>query len=423
MTSATGQDQLPALAAPVVETDRIRSLDVLRGFALFGVLLMNMQAFADVLAGYMNPFVVGEISTLDFACWCVNYVLADAKFITIFSMLFGAGIVLMAARARERTGRSVGLHYRRMGWLMLFGVAHALLIWNGDILFTYGLVGMIAYWMHRLRPSIQIGIAAFLLLIPVLFLSSMHHMPAADVEQMREMFEPSTDTIDSQRASMRGSWADQLPVRIKGWTSMLGFIMVFGWRILACMLLGMAFFTLDVFSAKRSRGFYISLVVIGLGTGLPLAAWGVYDHVGHDWEMIRCMGIGSLPNYFGSLLAALGYIGVVMLVCRAGALPGLRGRLAAVGQMAFTNYIMQSVICTLIYNGHGLGMFGHVDRVWQQLIAIGIFALQLWYSPLWLKRFRFGPLEWLWRSLTYWHRQPFRRESQLSESGQSQTIT
>ncbi|MEM9659166.1 MAG: DUF418 domain-containing protein, partial [Planctomycetota bacterium] len=168
-------------------------------------------------------------------------------------------------------------------------------------------------------------------------------------------------------------------------------------------------FRWEVFSASRSRNFYAWMIVIGLGIGLPFAAYGVYDHQLHNWDMLRCMGVGSLFNYFGSLLSAFGWIGMVMLVCREGALPGLRRRLAAVGQMAFTNYIMQSVICTTIYNGHGLGLFGSVDRVWQQLLTVAIFAFQMWYSPLWLERFRFGPLEWLWRSLTYWRVQPFRR--------------
>ena len=156
------------------------------------------------------------------------------------------------------------------------------------------------------------------------------------------------------------------------------------------------------------------MIVIGLGIGLPLAAYGIYDHQRHEWEMIRSMGVGGLFNYFGSLFAAFGWIGAVMLASQVDALPGLRRRLGAVGQMAFTNYIMHSVVCTLIYNGHGLGLFGYVDRIWQQLLCLGIFSFQLWYSPLWLDRFRFGPLEWMWRSLTYWQVQPFRREPEAT---------
>ena len=121
------------------------------------------------------------------------------------------------------------------------------------------------------------------------------------------------------------------------------------------------------------------------------------------------MGVGSLFNYVGSLFAALGWIGVVMLICRRERWLALRERLAAVGQMALTNYLMHSVICTTIYNGHGLGLFGHTSRVWQIAIVLIIFALQLWYSPIWLRHFRFGPLEWVWRALSYWQLPPMRR--------------
>ena len=240
-------------------------------------------------------------------------------------------------------------------------------------------------------------------------MSTIHLMPPDDLEEMREMWAPTAEEVESIRGAMRGSWLEQYQLRVDDWSEMFGFIMVFGWRVLSCMLLGMALFARDVFSATRSRRFYTALVVVGFGIGLPLSAFGIYDQVAYDWDMVRCMGVGSLFNYFGSLFAAFGWIGVVMLVCQAGALPELRRRLGAVGQMAFTNYIMHSVICTTIYNGHGFGLFGSVDRVWQQLLSVVIFAVQLWYSPLWLERFRFGPLEWLWRSLTYWQRQPFRR--------------
>ncbi|MHC5072252.1 MAG: DUF418 domain-containing protein, partial [Planctomycetota bacterium] len=396
-------------AAPVVQAERIRSIDVLRGFALLGVLIMNMQVFAEVFAVYMHPFALGEISAIDYACWCVNRVLADGKFITIFSMLFGAGIVLMTGRAKARTGRSAGVHYRRMLWLALFGFAHALLLWFGDVLFTYAVCGLVAYLLRRFWIWVQFLLAVLLLLVPTVFLVFMHKMRPEDLQTMTEMWAPSAEYIESTQTAMRGSWLEQFAVRWAGWKDMLGFLFLFGWRLLGCMLLGMALFRKGVFSAERSRPFYLTLVVIGFAAGLPLAAWGIYDHEACGWEMVRSMGVGNLYNYFGSLIAAFGWIGLIMLMCRSGALPGLRHRLAAVGQMAFTNYIMHSVICTTIYNGHGLGLFGHVDRIWQQCLILAIFVLQLWYSPLWLKHFRFGPLEWLWRALTYWSLPPFRR--------------
>jgi uncharacterized protein len=164
-----------------------------------------------------------------------------------------------------------------------------------------------------------------------------------------------------------------------------------------------------VLSSTRSKGFYTALVVIGFLFGLPVVAYGIHHHVSSGWDMIEGMGTGSMYNYVGSLLVAFAWIGVIMLLCRSDRLTGLKNRLAAVGRMAFTNYIMHSVICTTLFYGHGFGLFGRVDRLGQLGIVIAIAVLQLWYSPVWLRHFRFGPLEWLWRSLTYWRRQPFRR--------------
>ncbi len=396
---------------PVAVGERIRSLDVLRGFALLGVLLMNMQAFAEVFAVYMHPFAVGDIGAVEYGLWCLQRVFADGKAMTIFSMLFGAGIVLMSQRSIERTGRAAGLHYRRMFWLLLFGFAHATLLWTGDILFFYGAVGMLAFVLRRVWLWLLLVLALLFFAVPMVMFSFLGEMPADELAELAEMWAPTAEYVQTTRATMRGDWVAQVAFRFEEWTGMMGFLVIFGWRILANMLFGIALFRLGVLSGARSDGFYWRLLIVGFAIGLPLSAWSIVDHEMHDWEMVRSMGVGSLFNYAGSLFAALGWIGVVMLVCRRGALPALRERFAAVGQMAFTNYIMHSVVCVTIYNGHasGLGLFGSVNRVWQVLIVLGIFAVQLWYSPLWLRRFRFGPLEWLWRALSYWQLPPMRR--------------
>ncbi|MCR9245421.1 MAG: DUF418 domain-containing protein [bacterium] len=399
----------PVNAAPVVAADRIRSIDVLRGFALLGVLAMNMQAFAEVFAVYMNPYALGDISNFEFGIWTVHRVLADQKFMTIFSMLFGAGIVLMTERAKARTGKAAGLHYRRMLWLALFGFGHATLLWTGDILFFYGMVGMVAFLLRRVWLWLQVVLALLAFALPAVVFSFLDQMPPEELADLAEMWSPSADYIASTRETMRGPWFDQVAFRLGEWSGMLGFLVLFGWRIFANMLLGMVLFRTGVFAAQRSARFYGTLIVAGFVIGLPLCAYGVYDHVACDWDLVRSMGVGSLFNYTGSLFVAFGWIGLVMLICRRGALPGLRERFAAVGQMAFTNYILHSVISTTIYNGHGFGLFGQVSRAWQVVIVLAIFGLQLWYSPIWLRRFRFGPLEWCWRALAYWQLPPMRR--------------
>jgi uncharacterized protein len=170
----------------------------------------------------------------------------------------------------------------------------------------------------------------------------------------------------------------------------------------------MALYRLGVLSAQRSAACYSWMIIAGVLIGLPLVAYGVHWNEANAWGP-QSMFYGFQFNYWGSIPVSLGWIGAVMLLCRSGMLAWLRSRLAAVGRLAFSNYILQSLICTTIFYGHGFGLFGEVERVGQIAIVAGIWLFQLLVSPLWLRRFRFGPLEWLWRSLTYGRRQPFVR--------------
>lgn len=400
-------------ARPVIAQERIAAIDVLRGFALCGVLLMNMQAFAMPFCAYMNPTSYGDFEGLGGLLWRINYLFADAKFITIFSMLFGAGILLMSTRAVERTGKSAGVHYRRMLWMALFGAIHGLCIWMGDILLFYSICGLIVFLFRRRRPWLLCTVGIVLYLIPVLLLANlpsfMEHMPEEEMKEMVNMWAPSAEVLESEIAAYRSGYLAQMPKRLETWLQMFGFLLIFGWRLLGVMLLGMAAFKCNMLSAGRSRRFYVTMVVVGFTVGIPLALVGMLKAQACEWDMLQCMGPVSLYNYFGSLFVAAAWIGAVMLLCKSSILPGLRDRLGAVGRMAFTNYIMHSVLCTLLFYGHGFGLYGRVGRPTQFAIVLGIIALQLWYSPLWLRHFKFGPLEWLWRSLTYWSRQPFRR--------------
>lgn len=175
------------------------------------------------------------------------------------------------------------------------------------------------------------------------------------------------------------------------------------------MLLGMALYKWGVLSAKRSKAFYTRMILIGLLVGWSIVSIGIWKNFEAGWKMDYSMFTGSQYNYIGSLAVALGYIGLIMLICKSNILEAVKRVLSAVGKMAFTNYILMSILATLIFYGHGLGLYGHVERGGQALFVIGIWIIILIISPVWLKYYRYGPLEWLWRTLTYWHRQKFVR--------------
>lgn len=401
--------------APVSTSDRHDVIDFLRGLAVLGILVMNIQSFAMPFAAYFNPTALGPPGSLDFAIWMTSHLFFDQKFMTIFSILFGAGILLMTTRAEERGGRAVVLHYRRMAWLLIFGLLHAYLIWYGDILVLYAVCGAIVFLFRRWRP-LPLAIAGVLVLAvsPTLMLMapvSLASAPPEALQEIRDFWEPSAALLAQETAAFQGGWLSQLPKRAAyAWDFHSFEIWIWGiWRAGGLMLIGMALLKWGVLTAERHRDFYPRLFVAGWLLGLPVILLGVVRMSAANWEVFYSFFIGGSYNYWGSLLVSLGWIGLFISLWITQALGPLAARLAAVGRTAFSCYILTSLICTFIFYGHGLGLFGRVRRPGQILVTLMVWTILLIVAPLWLERFRFGPLEWLWRSLTYGERQPMRR--------------
>ena len=281
----------------------------------------------------------------------------------------------------------------------------------------YALVGMLVYWARRWYVPAQIGVGLMLLAFGTLILlggaMSLENWPPESVAEMKAMWDPSVLEIDDELAAFGGSWLEQMPARAKlsiGWQT--GGFLFFGlWRVGGLMLLGMGLYRMGIFSAKRTVGTYLAMTIIGFLVGISIIYTGYQRNVEANFafESSSMTSINALFNYVGSLFVALAWVGLVMLVVKAGALSWLTKALSAVGQMALTNYLMQSIICTTIFYGHGFGLFGKFDYVQQMYVVFGVLIVELIWSPWWLKRYRFGPFEWLWRSLTYWRRQPMKR--------------
>jgi uncharacterized protein len=404
------------MSTPTQPTQRIVAIDVLRGFALLGILVMNIQFFAMPAAAYFNPTAYGDLTGANRWVWILSHLLTDHKMMNIFSMLYGAGIVLLTERLATRNEHPLRVHYRRTVWLLVIGLAHAYLLWAGDILVTYALTALVVVWFRKLRPR-------WLVLWGLLFLAvssalmvvggwSLPYMPPEQAAAFSAGWQPTAAAISAEVDAYRGGWLAQMAPRVAESLEMHtgGFFFWGFWRAGGLMLLGMALFKWGVFSGERSRRFYRIMLLVGLGIGLPLVAYGIVQNFAHGWTFAYSrFGIGYQYNYWASLLVSLGYVGGVMLIVQTQSLPRLTGTLAAVGRMAFTNYLLHTLIATTIFYGHGLALFGSVNRVGQILIVFAIWGVQLVLSPLWLAHFRFGPVEWLWRALTYWQLPPLRR--------------
>ena len=406
---------MSASTGPTGESERIAVLDVLRGFALLGILVMNIQSFSMIGSAYFNPTAYGSLEGLNLWVWAVSHLLADLKFMGVFSMLFGAGIVLMWQRCEKSNRSFLGVHYRRMGWLLLFGLLHSYLLWFGDILFPYAVCGMIVCWFRKLRPGTLIVLGFLLLLVgSSIYLLSGLSMPMWPEEDLNDFIEtswsPSPEGIEEELATYRGGWLEQMPLRAESALGMQVFVLpiFFLWRAGGLMLLGMGLFKLGVFSGERSKTLYALLAGIGALAGLPLIGYGIFRNFEAGWPPSTFF-VGLQLNYWASISVSLGWVGVVTLIYLKEALPGLTVKLAAVGRMALSNYLLQTLICTTIFYGHGLGYFGYVSRVGQICVVVLIWVGLLLISPWWLSRFRYGPFEWLWRSLSYWSLLPFRR--------------
>ncbi len=422
---------------PVSGSERYASLDTLRGIAVLGILVMNVYAFAMPFIAYMNPYAWGGTEPWNLGTWYFTHLFFDQKFMTIFSMLFGAGIVLMSDRAEQRSRPFAGVFYRRSTWLLLLGAAHAYLIWFGDILFFYAAVGMLAYFFRRCSPKTLIIVACCVLPIALLFsfLGGTYMGSLKERAEAWELLQAAGETLTEEQQATIDEWdeargfmvpgEEELNADIAAYSSGYGEIVAYRapqvlemqiqgtfffliWRVGGLMLIGMALMKLGVLTAERDNRFYKRMMLLGYGLGLPFTIGSAVILEANEFDAIYMFTIGSLPNYIGSILVAFGHIGLVMLIVRTGALASLMRRFAAVGRMALSNYLAHSLILTTVFYGYGLGLYAEIPRLAQMGFVAAVIGLQLIWSPWWLARYRFGPFEWLWRSLTYWQRQPMR---------------
>ena len=377
-------------AAPVAESARITSLDLIRGVAVLGILLMNVVHFGFGRVPYLNLSAGGSESWLDWAVGIGGEIFVDQKFMGVFSLLFGAGILLFIERAEAKGGRPVQLNLWRNALLLSIGILHSLL-WEGDVLIVYAVSALFLIALRRLPGPWLIGVGAsvFLLSVPVLLVNQAV-TNATDIA-LSGVWTPSRgDEIDS--AGLNGA--------------VLG-LALFGYflRGLGMILMGAGLYRLGFMQGDWSARTYRVVAGVGLGVGLPLAALGALITALGDYTRDVAF-IGQVPNTLGTIPASLGYMSLIVLWNR-GLDSALKQRFRAVGRMALTNYLTQTVLGVLVLTLLLSDL--SVNRAGLLLFVLAVWTLQLWWSQAWMQRFRFGPAEWLWRVATYRKDQPLRR--------------
>lgn len=438
--SATPGEQ--SVTKPVATADRVKSIDTIRGVALLGILMMNIPVFG-INWDFWYTVTHSPRSGSDYYTFATVFVLFEGTMRGLFSMLFGAGMVLFMLNKKEIPGGTTvaEYYYRRLGWLVLFGLFNAfVLLWQGDILFFYGLCGMLLFPFRKLKPH-------WLLIIGLACISITMFKSNLDYQETREKriaynkaiaAEKENKKLSAEQEAARAEWTEiekrqkpdttysnrNLRKMQSGYSSIFTYFipnntngeiwyMYNGvWDMLCMMFIGMALFSWGFFSNKLSTSTYVLCLLIGYSIGIPIG-WTIFDN--------QFMMTGTIGEYFDRwrishqvfaefrrLPLTIGHASLIMLLFRSRLIPWLMKALANVGQMAFTNYLMQSIICTWFFFGYGFGNYNKLKFHQLYYVVGAVWVFQLIFSSIWLRYFRFGPFEWLWRSLTYWKKQPMK---------------
>lgn len=384
---------------------RIPQLDVLRGLAILGILMVNAPVFAmPAEVFFMGP----ELSPLPFdpadqRVWWTMRTLFEQKFINLFSLLFGASLFLVGGERDDPVREPVLV--RRLLWLAVFGAVHGALIWFGDILLHYAMVGFLVFlfrsWPARklvVVGSVWVGVSS------LLYLALHGFLEIWPADAMERSVRP---LVRDALAGFRGDLAQVQAENLADFApNVLAGLFLQGPRTLGLMLLGLGLYKSGVFEGRAGRGVYVAMLAAG-AISLVVIGWSSSAHLA---GIEPGAGLIGAPNSVLSPLVTLGYIAAVVLLLRGGAGRAVGRALAPVGRMAFTNYLTQSLIMTTIFYGaRGFGWYGRLDWADWVWIVVAVWAVQLVWSPLWLSRFTMGPFEWVWRRLSYGRDIPLRR--------------
>lgn len=423
-------------------------MDVLRGVALLGILIMNVTSFSlpewayFIPLGTAKPVFTGPHADLNTAAWFLRWITMEGKMRGLFSLLFGAGAVLLTSRLEKYGDTAADIFLRRNMWLTLFGILHAYLVWYGDILYFYGLSALIFLFPCRKLAARSLLTAGIVILIvcscvgPVsggqmLQDFQLHHKaeaaqslrnsPAltdgqtADIKAWNDRLEawkPGKKAIDADMAAMHSGYvgAQLYDAAIaKQWETDVYYSFGFA-DVLSMMLIGMGLFKCGFITGDLSRRTYVLTALAGLVTSVPLVAFGAWKAWASHFDLLTTDLWILLPYDLGRATGAITIASVVLLIVKSAALPALTRRFAAIGQTALSNYLLTSILCQVVFVWGPWPLYGELEYYQLYFVVAGVWAVNLIWSPLWLRHCEFGPVEWVWRSLTYWQWQPLLRQ-------------
>lgn len=447
----------PDALRPTALLNRVSSMDIIRGVAVLGILIMNILAFGMPEAMGGNPILFGSNKAFNEGVWFVEAAFFNGSMRGLFSLLFGAGVILLTSTRETQNSRLsiADIYYRRLLWLLAFGMADAyLFLWFGDILYHYAICGLFLFPFRNVKPGYLLlaGILCFSALTFKVYLrdkdfikkkesatvainlkkqkKKLTEEQAGAIKEWTETkkkFEPASQKKEAEKdmAKVAGGYLSNfkrsagISEKVQS-TFFYHFIFL---DVIGMMLIGMALYQLGILSGKLKNKYYLFMLVGGYTAGLALGLYPAFIVQQNNYNPIlfveKLLAFSPVDPYqFRRLFVAIGHIGLVMLVYKMRLLPWLMTALSAVGRMAFTNYVLQTIICSFVFYGFGFNLFGKLQRFELYYVVAAVWVFQLIISSIWLRYYRFGPLEWCWRSLTYWQRQPMLKEQLQPEEKQ-----
>jgi uncharacterized protein len=432
--------------APLQSSERLFILDAIRGVALCGILILNIYFFGRPENAQYNLNVYHETELGNIQFWYLTNYIVEGSFRALFSMLFGAGCILLVTRLQKSDGGlgPADVYYTRLIWLLVFGLINCfVLLWPGDILYSYAVCGLFIFPFRKSSVRVLLLMVAFFLAIMIFktYLKNQDRLAMRTNGLEAVALEEQKKTITDEQKSAASAWKDyvdkhkteslrkesekEIADLRKSYTHIWSHFLEFNKKIestifyeylffdvMIFVFLGMALFKMGILTGERPTYVYGLFVLIGYPLGIisGIMEGNAYRLAGYDF--FDYLNINPFPADLYQLhriCMSLGHLGVIVLLWKSGWFGWLLKPFANLGQMAFSNYLMQSVICTLFFYGYGLAYFGRLQRYELWYVVISVWIFQLIFSSVWLIYFRFGPLEWIWRSLTYWKMQPMRK--------------
>jgi uncharacterized protein len=420
---------------PLDASMRIDSLDVIRGIALLGILLMNINGMGLPFA-YSDPTIAGGDDGLNLKVWIVNNMLFEGTMRGLFTLLFGAGVILLTGRL-EKNGAGIttaDIYYRRILWLLFFGIINVyILLWHGDILYPYAIFGLMLFPFRNTSVRKLFLMAGILISIGIIWDIADYNSKLSLQEEVFEIkaikendglltksqedkvtewdtftIKHTPEEVNGLIEKMHQGYFTVIFEKVKGNQFMQTWLpyRLWVWDILSFMLIGMAFYKLRIFHGERSNRFYLMMIIFGYPVGLFINFHETKILLENNFAAINILQADQTYQV-GRLFSTMGHVGLFMLFIKSGIFNYLQKSLAAVGKLALSNYLMHSIVTSIIFYGDGFSLYGRLQRYELYYIVAGLWIFQLIMSPIWLRYFQYGPAEWIWRSLTYQKRQRF----------------